>query len=114
MEMLKLVNGFVQDLGCYTEGSRHHEKLIQDVNQIYVRFKGKIWATAPRFTPFTQDEIAKDDERSLSAIDFIGQIEEVRDEEATPGGMSHKVMDLDSVREHIKVYGSAPSDPCIS
>ena len=114
MEMLRLVNNFVQDLRCYTDGTSHHAKLMQDVNQAYARFKGEIWTTAPRFTPFTQDEIAEDEDRSLAGVDFMGHIKEIKDEETTPGGMRHKVMGLDSVRTHIKMYESVPSERCMS
>ena len=101
-EMNNLINNFRSEVEAYTEGSRHNEQLIQDLNRAYLAFKKKIWATAPRFSPFTREDILKDTSRAMINTDFVGEMEDMKEKDMDIGGLNSRVMNLDTVREHIQ------------
>lgn len=102
-EMLDLITAFTTALKAQTAGSPGSEAFIQKVNEACLTFKSSIWATAPRFSPFTENERGDlEDYISVTASD----IEEFRDSLVDGSGNDGHWMDLDDVREFIKKCAS--------
>lgn len=99
--MMGLVEDFSERLGQSAVGAPNHEFLIQSINAAYLDYKQKVWATAPRFTPFTKDDINEDETKRMSKIDFLGDVEGVKEVPMGAGGLEGRVLDLDDVREHV-------------
>lgn len=92
---------FKATLEAHTSGLPRHEKFMQDITAAFSNYKREIWATAPRFTPFTSAEIAVKYRWKDEEDDLVGEIAEIQ-EPMGPGGKNGKIMNLDDVREHIK------------
>lgn len=102
--MLALISKFSHDMESYVNGARHFEGLIQSVKGAYREFKADIWATAPKYTPYTKAEIQAKPEKRMSSKDFIGELDELREGTLGVGGLKRDVNDLDDVRRHIEAY----------
>lgn len=100
-EMLGLVEDFAEHLGQSAIGTPDHESLIQSINAAYLDYKQKVWATAPRFTPFTKHDIKEDETKGMSKVDFLGDVEGIKEKPMGVGGLKGKVLDLDDVRQHV-------------
>lgn len=104
-EMLGLVTAFHRELEASVQGSRHSEKLVQDVNAIYREFKDLIWSTAPRYTPYTRKEIEAKEaqgEQGTFEQDVVGQLKDLQEGTFVKRGVQGPTCNLDDVRKHIK------------
>lgn len=103
--MLGLVSDFVAQIEADTSGAPGREAFIQKVNSAYRSYKEDVWATAPKFTPFTIAQIKHDVEsvKKLN-VDFSGEVEEIKEEGRGEGGKHAKLMNVDDVRKHIEMY----------
>lgn len=100
-EMLGLVEDFSEHLGQSAVGTPDHESLIQAINAAYLDYKQKVWATAPKFTPFTKRDIKEDETKGMSKIDFLGDVKGIKEKPMGVGGLKGRVLDLDDVRQHV-------------
>lgn len=102
-EMLGLVNDFVSGLSADMMGGPGREAFIQDVNAAYKEYKAEVWATAPRFTPFTNAQITQDVETPKRLnLDLSGAVTEIEKEGAGSIAKKVKIMNLDDIRRHIE------------
>lgn len=97
--MLTLVSKFGHDLQAFVAGSRHYETLIQSVNKAYRDYRSDIWATAPKYTPYTKAEITSKPDKRMGNNDFVGELEDLKDSKLGMGGTKRDVQDLDDVRK---------------
>lgn len=100
VELNSICTGFTAELSRYTQGSPEHEDLVQDVMQVFKRFKLSIRDTAPRFIPFSSKESMKG-----SAYAEPGFLDEGLE---LPRGngltTTYLTANLDDVRKHIQKY----------
>lgn len=99
-EMMNLVTSFTATLAAKTSGHPGHEAFMQDIKAAFEKYKREIWATAPRFTPFSTSAIKANPD--LLKVDYVSGIEELKEGAMGSGGTKGRMMNLDDIREHIK------------
>lgn len=100
--MYDLIGNFTSALGAYVTGMDDCKTLVQANKRIYREFQSRIWATAPKFIPYTkQEQKAKTDCMPVDCDLVEEMVQEESDEpvsKETQGGP----VDLDDVRKHIE------------
>lgn len=87
-------------------GAAGAEKLVQALLSEYEQFRRDIWATAPRFTPFTAtertDALKAKKSWPSGKRDLAGEVDGLRESaELGAAGAATSCMNLDEVRAHV-------------
>ena len=113
-EMMGLITDLHSRLDASVMGHSGSEAFMQDIKAALEVYKGRVWATAPRFHPFTAEEVAAKKRGTAtplgSAMDMEGivDIAELKEGGSSAGGpygireKKPKVMLLSDIREHIE------------
>ena len=97
-DMISMIDTFTTGFQHCADGRSGYETFLQDVMASYEHFRAEVWATAPRFLPFTKSQL----NARPKGAGTVGDIDEIKDERLGTSGKKGKEMDLDDVRQHIK------------
>lgn len=85
-------------------GQPGHEEFMQAIKGAFQDYKSDVWATAPRFTPYSAKEIGASSKTACQGSENVGTIDipELKEETIGLAGRQGSLMNLDDVRKHVE------------